>query len=415
MQFKDATIGLSVREKVRRDVSEEDWSRPRVRFGKGTKGKKRPQVVNGTVDSAELQRLLKITDRARESLGQTTAVTASASTQEEEWSDDDLKTPSPYFRPRNYLLMNGGKDDSEEDRRRPSKPKRPANLPPKELEALLESSSDEEEVRVVGGNGSTTRLANVEPPSSECEALLDDLKSSKNNHVPMLLAMAHGLRISPDVHSRPLADFEHDTTDIWKHLPRSSVPKVPVLKAEMRRRANKKGMKLRKNTAPKAECLRWLSDNPVDDPVDVEYLRQEETVLYQELIKASAELENEERSRPLTANWSGIKPWLRLCLCMVEDEAMVALRSRDDVMERDELDARNHINRPDTCDEVVARRHNDPDFVPSTVALPDLHEAFAEPILLPFNEMPGGALTASEVKKKITECRAKLMQVRKEC
>lgn len=220
------------------------------------------------------------------------------------------------------------------------------------------------------------------------------------------------MKVSADRHSRPLADFENDTTGIWKHLPKTSVPKVPVLKAEMRRRANKIGIKLRKNTSPRSECLRWLATSPVKDLADIKCLRQEEAIVYQELIEASAETDDENRARLLTANWSGPVPWLRLCHCVVDDEFIKALRTRDDVMERDELDARDSISGPDTFDEIVSRRHNDPDFVPVTLALPDLHEDFAVPISLPLNEMPGGTITVSEVKKRSTESRAKTTQVR---
>lgn len=196
VQFKDATKGLTLREKIHCEVAADDWSRPR-----SAQKLPRPQVINGTVCEEERLRLLAITDSARASLTGTdrSSVTASGSTrashqatttrdesEEAKWSDPDLKTPSPYTRPRNYLLTSDGLDDPEE-RFRPSKKKsRPARLTLQQIqEALLDSSDDEDPVRVVGGNGSKTMLAQ-QPPSSECETFIDDLKAGKKNHVPVL-------------------------------------------------------------------------------------------------------------------------------------------------------------------------------------------------------------------------------------
>lgn len=309
-----------------------------------------------------------------------------------------------------------------------------------QISEMLGLSSDEEELFF--HNGSKTMLAGLPnpkktpgkrdsrkkkaPPSprktpaddapvfepGECEVLLNQVRMTNENHVPMLLAMALGLKSNHyDPNSRPLANFENDTTDIWKQLPKASIPKVPQLKNEMKRRASQRGIKLRKNTAPKAECIKWLEENPVVDPVDRAFLQEEEAVLYQALIEAAVEHEDEQRAKLLTANWVGNKPWLRLYCCMVSDEAMTALKRKDEVLDREQLDARNNAERPETHVEVVCRCFNDPEKVFFTEILPELHEDFSEVIRLDFNEMPGGALKPEECKKKMTECRAKLMQV----
>ena len=81
-------------------------------------------------------------------------------------------------------------------------------------------------------------------------------------------------------------------------------------------------------------------------------------------------------------------------------------------MSREELDARNNEERPETFEEVVAKLYNDPENIYYTELLPDLHFVYAEVIELDFNDMPGGKISAEDVKKKIAECRAKLIQVR---
>ena len=61
--------------------------------------------------------------------------------------------------------------------------------------------------------------------------------------------------------------------------------------------------------------------------------------------------------------------------------------------------------------EVVAQNFNDLKFVVYSESLPDLHSAFADVMELKFEDMPGGAITPEEAKKKFGDCRAKLIQV----
>ena len=104
------------------------------------------------------------------------------------------------------------------------------------LNKALESSEDEEEeeeeeeqIVLITHNGSKEMLGGNDVPSGECEKLIQDLKKIKTNHVPMLLAMAVGLYSGPSSSSRQLANFESET-DVWKLLPKASVPKVPMMK-----------------------------------------------------------------------------------------------------------------------------------------------------------------------------------------
>ena len=99
-------------------------------------------------------------------------------------------------------------------------------------------------------------------------------------------------------------------------------------------------------------------------------------------------------------------------MCCVEDEALEALKHKDRVLERDELDAHNSSMRPETFNEVVARLYNDPELELWTEALPELHITFAEPIDCSFEFMPGGKISVEDVKKKLSDARAKLTQVR---
>jgi hypothetical protein len=55
------------------------------------------------------------------------------------------------------------------------------------------------------------------------------------------------------------------------------VPKVPLMKMEMKRRAEKLGFtKFRKLSVLEPEALTWLKNNPVSDRVDIEFLKRTE-------------------------------------------------------------------------------------------------------------------------------------------
>jgi hypothetical protein len=60
----------------------------------------------------------------------------------------------------------------------------------------------------------------------------------------------------------------------------------------------------------------------------------------------------------------------------------------------------------------VARLYNDPDLEFYTESLAGLHDTFARPINLDYDlTMPGGDITPEDVKKKVGDARAKLLQV----
>lgn len=240
------------------------------------------------------------------------------------------------------------------------------------------------------------------------EAVKNDPKA---NYIPTCLAMCIGLFGWGD-ENRPLANYE-DQDSVWRHLPKAAVPKVPDLKTEMKRRAAAVGLKkLRKNTAPKAECVNWLKQNPVKCGADIAYLLEEEGKIYENLLEVEKEHSLQSRARLLTANWSTKEPHCRLIGCMVHDDAVQALRHHDSVMERDELDARNSDKRPETFFEVVARLYNNNKLTIHIPSLPEVHSEFADQMNLKFEDMPGGEISVEDVKKRITELRAKTTQVR---
>jgi hypothetical protein len=229
------------------------------------------------------------------------------------------------------------------------------------------------------------------------------------NSIQVLLAMCVGL--TDPKNGRVLADFDNDR--LYKeYLEKAVVPKVPALKTEMKRRALAVGLtKFRKNSVSRPQALEWLKMNPVRGEANIRFLLQAEGKLYATLKGADEEKQAEAQEKLSQAAWTGCKPYLRLYICATEDAALEALRDAALAMEKDELDARNSEERPDSYEQIVADLFNDPDCDCRTDALPSLHAMFALPIDLPFKDMPGGKIDAETVKSRLADARAKLLQV----
>lgn len=262
------------------------------------------------------------------------------------------------------------------------------------------------------GDGSFEDVASVDPPDPKKSQLLEDYSKS-NNSQQLLLAMCFGLKSKDG--SRSLGDFIDDPLYVNMANKSSFHPTVPMLKAEMKRRARVRGFtKFKKNSALKPECLDWLKNNPVVDVHDIAFLRQEEAKTYDSLRDMQEEKVREELEKRDRSNWTTIHPWLRLYHCMVSDKAKEALASHGRVLNKNELQNRNDEERPKDYYEVIRDVFNDESIVFISEALPALHVSFADPLMLKFSEMPGGELSTEDVKRKVTEAKARTLQVSKE-
>ena len=145
------------------------------------------------------------------------------------------------------------------------------------------------------------------------------------------------------------------------------------------------------------------------------FVIREEAKLYKTLLDIEEEAQIASQEKLSTSNWTGPTPWLRLYSCMFDDRAVISLKNSQQLKNREELDARNNEERPETFEEVVATLYNDPENVYYTELLPELHFVYADVMELDFTDMPGGKISAEDVKKKIAECRVKLIQVCEKC
>jgi hypothetical protein len=223
----------------------------------------------------------------------------------------------------------------------------------------------------------------------------------------VLLAMAIGLKAED---GRLLADLDNEP---WVSIKQKNyLPTNPQLREEMQRRAPEynKGT-LRNKCLLKPKCIEWLIKFPIKDCTDRAFVMKEEARLFNEVMEMNKEKPVQAQEPTTSSSWNTKEPFLRLIMCMCHDRARAAMRYKDDTMDRSALDARRSDERPKTWEEVIADLFNDDELVFTTEAFPELHLSFAFSFDLYFNDMPGGEITADDVKARIATMRAELIQV----
>ena len=93
-----------------------------------------------------------------------------------------------------------------------------------------------------------------------------------------------------------------------------------------------------------------------------------------------------------------------------EDDAKDTFLNSVWTLSREELDARNHIERPKTCEERVAVHFDDKSKVCVSKLLPGLHDVFAESITVRFDDVPG-KMTPDSVKTCLAGSCTSLIEV----
>jgi hypothetical protein len=78
-----------------------------------------------------------------------------------------------------------------------------------------------------------------------------------------------------------------------------------------------------------------------------------------------------------TLNWIDNDPFLHLYHCLINDTIKAASLDHDNVVNGEELDARNLLDeRPKTFEQEAAELFNDATFAPTPLHLPSLHSDF---------------------------------------
>lgn len=244
-------------------------------------------------------------------------------------------------------------------------------------------------------------------PSSPSVGICERYYKCSGERLTDLMTMCIGIQSEDD---RNLGDCLVEPYASMKFR-KKVVPTQKNMVEEIKRRS-----KCDDSTSPTPSCnywtkerlYTWLTENPVDVDADVVFLMGEEKKLY-DTVK-SAGVENNNNGEPRSGAWTTNEPYLRLYHCMFHEDMKPALLRMNNTLSRPCLDARNSSARPETFFEGVARIFNNTceDFMSD--ALPDLHNTFAVPMMLDFEDMPG-PIDAEDVKRRFADARAKLIKI----
>ena len=144
------------------------------------------------------------------------------------------------------------------------------------------------------------------------------------------------------------------------------------------------------------KCNQFLMANPIpsSEEVDLDWLASEldEWKGIQQMINKSQEREDDQ---VIHRSWSTDVPFLRLYHTLVDDSLQAAFGKAYAAKTREELDGRNS-SLFQTFYEKVSNHFNNPNWIPHSLILPDLHEDYTTSRPLPLNVAP---LTPKEFQK----------------
>ena len=158
------------------------------------------------------------------------------------------------------------------------------------------------------------------------------------------------------------------------------------------------------------DAIDWLLNYPLMVAEDVLFIKGQMSDIIH--IVKCAKKEKEEMKRH--SNWTGTIPHLRLIHCIVDDDNIKAAYLRSlKVMNKDELDGkRNSMTMCVDPWEIICQKWMDPDFNPTSVAYPDLHQDFRFPIPLTHCKVEKMLITADKAKDKFYEMKNILITVK---
>jgi len=116
----------------------------------------------------------------------------------------------------------------------------------------------------------------------------------------------------------------------------------------------------------RAKCTDFLNKHPINDPGDKAWLLQKEASVAEAIDAAENEKETlqlVQQEKASASKWTDMCPWLRLHMCMCDDQARAALGTLDDAWDCATLNARNNDDRPPDWFEIVAELYDDPNEV----------------------------------------------------
>ena len=183
--------------------------------------------------------------------------------------------------------------------------------------------------------------------SDQGSCLCRDVYVDSGNEKKVLYLLCIGLNRNDD---QPLFSFEREP---WSVLPKNSSarPRNTDYVNEIKRRADLFNIipVPRASNWTRAQIMEWLERHPVRDGADIEFLETEvlrlETVLMRSTQDHSSEVHlSESRGRGSgggRGHWRGLVPYLRIIMCLTQDNVKCLFLTRADTRSRQEIDARN--------------------------------------------------------------------------
>ena len=170
---------------------------------------------------------------------------------------------------------------------------------------------------------------------------------NSGNEKIILFVLCIGLNREGD--SKPLFSFEREP---WSLLPKASIlrPKNTDFVNEVRRRASLFNVTPipRPSNWRRGQMLEWLEQNPVHDNSDIQFLTNEVLRLQEVLMRAQQQdfgtTSGDDSGRGGRA-WRGLVPYLRVIMCLTQDNVKCLYLTRANTRSRQELDSRNSENR----------------------------------------------------------------------
>ena len=201
---------------------------------------------------------------------------------------------------------------------------------------------------------SASSLNQTEYNESTAEKAYVESNNSKKQLFLMCVGLTHGGRSVFDLDAEP-----------WNTIRKRDIKPTRV---EYAQEVSRRGALLDMQRSPKAanwgsnKCIRWLEEHPPKDEQDILFLKNEVQRL--KAIVLEAHQERQEQEARQSGQWRGAIPYMRLIMCLIQDDIKSSFLRRADARTRQELDARNSEARPQTAFELIADRWNDEHFNP---------------------------------------------------
>jgi hypothetical protein len=185
---------------------------------------------------------------------------------------------------------------------------------------------------------------------SEGISLCQQLYIESGNEKTVLFLLSIGLM---NYNNEPLFSFEREP---WSLLPKTSLrPRSIEYVNEIVRRANLFSITPvpRPNNWTRVQTMEWLEQNPIRNVSDVDFLTNE-VLRLQDLLVRRAQEQEEHNYRLVSGNtsrsggssggrahWRGCIPYLRIIMCLTQDNVKCLFLTRANSRSRQQLDACN--------------------------------------------------------------------------